>query len=246
MEMSVSFMETDSEMSASFGEVHEVLKVDDTKVSELPWSSKNTVDKLCPTFTEIGVAVRCEPVEGYPLTVTAGDGATTITRCGKNLLNDGWKDFGNYNTAKNFILSLPNGEYTASAKHTEPKSTSYLYLKKSTDGGATWTEHTRLIAGTRTNVAKFDVIEGEMWALWTSNATYLPYIESVQIEVGEEATAHEPYNKETFLHSETIPAWNGVNTLWADVGEITVKGKADPVAIIEKLSNAIVALGGNV
>ena len=33
------------------------------------WSSKNTVDKLCPAFTKSGNVVTCSPVEGYPLGV---------------------------------------------------------------------------------------------------------------------------------------------------------------------------------
>lgn len=42
---------------------------DDSAVSSKPWSSQNTVDKLCPSFTESGAAVTCEPVDGYPLEV---------------------------------------------------------------------------------------------------------------------------------------------------------------------------------
>ena len=44
---------------------------DDTAISKKPWSSKNTVDKLCPAFTESGATVACEPVEGYPLEVVS-------------------------------------------------------------------------------------------------------------------------------------------------------------------------------
>ena len=64
------------------------------------------VDKLCPSFTESGSVVTCEPVEGYPLGVVSGidvkqSGSDTpspdnirpfvehtavkLTRCGKNL-----------------------------------------------------------------------------------------------------------------------------------------------------------------
>lgn len=55
---------------------------DDSAVSKKPWSSKNTVDKLCPYFTESGDLVVCEPLEGYPLTVISyigQDGASKIT-----------------------------------------------------------------------------------------------------------------------------------------------------------------------
>ena len=59
---------------------------DDATVSSRPWSSKNIIDKLCPSFTESGAMVTCEPVEGYPLNVTCdGSDVATITRCGKNL-----------------------------------------------------------------------------------------------------------------------------------------------------------------
>lgn len=46
--------------------------IEDTKVTvDSLWSSKNIVDKLCPTFTESGSVVACEPVEGYPLEVVS-------------------------------------------------------------------------------------------------------------------------------------------------------------------------------
>lgn len=45
--------------------------VDDGRVGNAPWSSKNTVDKLCPSFAESGSVVTCAPVEGYPLGVVS-------------------------------------------------------------------------------------------------------------------------------------------------------------------------------
>lgn len=45
--------------------------VDDSQIGEDAWSSKNTVDKLCPSFTKSGSVVTCEPVEGYPLEVVS-------------------------------------------------------------------------------------------------------------------------------------------------------------------------------
>lgn len=43
-----------------------------------------------------------------------------------------------------------------------------------------------------------------------------------------------------------VLALQGINTLSSNTGDTTVNGKADPTAIIEKLTNAIIALGGNV
>ena len=61
--------------------------VKDDIVSGKPWSSQNTIDKLCPTFTESGAVAVCEPVEGYPLTVEASEEATKVVRCGKNIFD---------------------------------------------------------------------------------------------------------------------------------------------------------------
>lgn len=41
-------------------------------------------------------------------------------------------------------------------------------------------------------------------------------------------------------------ALSGTNTLYSDTGDTQVSGRADPNAVIEKLTNAIIALGGNV
>ena len=56
--------------------------IDDTKIGGSAWTSKNTVDKLCPSFTKNGDLVVCEPLVGYPLTVISyigQDGASKIT-----------------------------------------------------------------------------------------------------------------------------------------------------------------------
>jgi len=224
--------------------------IDDSKiVTDATWSSKNIVDKLCPAFTESGPVVTCEPVESYPLTVTAEQGAILITRCGKNLLSNVWKDLSNYKNNNRLILHLPKGKYVLSAEKNEGAAT-YLYLTKSIDGGTTWETFYRLHTNNSAalNTVSFEVTgaEGEMWALWTASQNYLNLIKWVQIEVGTTATDYEPYLGAEFNVGEPILAIEGINTLWADIGEITVSGKADPTAIIKKLTNAIIALGGNV
>lgn len=70
---------------------------------------------------------------------------------------------------------------------------------------------------------------------------------TVQIEVGNVATDYEPYKCETYEgSSHTITAYKGVNTLVSENGYITVTGKKDRVKALEDLTNAIIALGGNV
>ena len=67
---------------------------------------------------------------------------------------------------------------------------------------------------------------------------------------------HDP-ETDTFTYIEDIntyvppivrklPALPGTNCLWSDCGNTAVTGVADPVGIIEKLTNAVIALGGNI
>ena len=80
---------------------------DDVVAKDRVWSSKATVDRLCPAFDLSGQIASCYPVEGYPMAVTSGIGVAQagsgepspdnirpitghtgarLTRCGKNLL----------------------------------------------------------------------------------------------------------------------------------------------------------------
>ena len=48
------------------------------------------------------------------------------------------------------------------------------------------------------------------------------------------------------LTPQKFTALSGVNTIYSDTGDTTVTGKANPAAEIEKLKNAILAMGANV
>ena len=112
VELNASFEENAQTIDAGMGESIEVipLLIEDDKISDKSaWSSKNTVDKLCPSFNESGDTVTCEPLEGLPLEVVshivpkqAGSGDPSLTnirpitgydsiklsRTGKNLFGD--------------------------------------------------------------------------------------------------------------------------------------------------------------
>lgn len=252
--------------------------IDDSVVStRKAWSSKNIVDKLCPSFTETGVMVTCEPVEGYPLEVTADAEATEVTRCGKNLAK--------LRTQKNYSLSgmssvvdgdatvfngtsaiaannvylfvnvtFPNGVMT---RTTPPKFQPGKYVLKTelvsgTISGATIVLETTPKGGT----AQYSYVAvGASKTIEFSTTTFISPIMQfsangtaenarvrIQIERGNTATAFEPYNGGTFNPGETIPALPGVNTIFADVGEITVAGRADPNAINRKTAERLAAL----
>ena len=114
---------------------------DDTAVSKKPWSSKNTVDKLCPSFSERGAVAVCNPIKDYPLEVVSTinakpDGSAwesiTLTHCGKNLFPDGdLVHIGSAAGYKTLILErpIPPGEYVISL-------VSYTQTPASTNGYA--------------------------------------------------------------------------------------------------------------
>lgn len=248
--------------------------VKDDIVSAKPWSSKNIVDKLCPSFTESGSVVTCEPVEGYPLEVTAEEG-TTITRCGKNLARYPYTD-----TTKtvNGITFTDNGDGTITANGTATANAVFNFGTQRTwalKPGADYTASINQVSGTATGTPGFAVnyyrpgASAGNYSAWLnstvnktvtkpcpadyesvrsyvtipSGAVCTNLVLSVQLEAGTTATNHEPYTEpETFAPGEPITAIPGVNTIFADAGLVTVKGKADPVAIFNNLQNRLAAI----
>lgn len=301
----------------------------DNEVGQFGWSSKNTVDKLCPAFTESDAAVRCEPVEGYPLEVVStiapkesGDtwGEIKLYHSGKNLCGDtpryinkngadvsfidniltfngswsGNQGFGDYSEKLSFLL--PAGTYTWSVKRLSGKCSNaqltigfknQKYGWTASYSSSTIPEFSKSFTVTEPTRLCFCAIGG---------GTFENYRYSVQLEAGEVGTAFEPYKGTTvytadisadcpaegsynwttgILMSEgstpyqhnpetgeltpiddlatyqptvvrNIYAYQGVNTLVSDCGNTEVSGRADPKAMFEKLSSAIISLGGNV
>lgn len=113
------------------------------------WSSKRTLDRLCPAFEANGGMVSCHPVEGYPLgvksrivAVQTGEGdpspdnirpimgwnAASLTRCGKNLFSndvnrvqqiDMKNSSGGDITRWGYVLDLPAGNYVIKGEYKE-------------------------------------------------------------------------------------------------------------------------------
>ena len=270
--------------------------VDSTIAADSTWSSKNTVDKLCPTINESGSVVTCEPVEGYPLgvvshieTVQEGSGTPSpdnvrpiVARAGVTLTHS--------NEAETNTLTIDFGQdvYGGSLNW----ATGVLTIDRKMvilDGTEVWETATTGVSGLpryRLSITYNPVLLDNIWltvnnripcdnlmcsklptvgadAGWTGKAygiyaegyrvinvvhgEYAPDVESLkemmkgaQIAFGLEA----PITIQ--LAQQEILALSGVNTLYSDTGNTDVTGKADPVAIINKLSNAILSLGSNV
>ena len=215
------------------------------------------VDRLCPAFTETGETVTCQPVAGYPLTVTAAEEATEIYRCGKNLFDlavmDGllstYSAESNSFTVKRRGMSINKDGISLKLKDYAPQlkvgETYYLSGNCTHTGkfiylsayAQTW------LFGSSLTITQEMLDSIVYWYNSTTNDdTTVAVISNVQIELGKKATAFEPYNGGTFAVGEAIPALPGVNTLCADTGSITVTGRADPCAVIEKLITRLATL----
>jgi len=253
---------TTEDLQSAIGDISTALDgiIDDSEIGSNAWSSKHTVDKLCPAFSESGSVVQCEPVEGYPLKVMTqlpeGTEAVTLTHCGKNLFDC------NSHTFSEGYVSQGSGVFHSSGNYCLTKYVPIAHLQ-----GQTITLN-KVPGGSNPGMAFYDadkvyISGGDGTAMTVpDNAAYMcfsvpiAYIDGdeIQIEIGKTATEFEPYRGQTYTATPSaesqdwggIPALPGINTLYCDSGVTTVEGKSDPVAIIEKLTNAIISLGGNV
>lgn len=257
------------------GVAHGIKDTDAVNVKQLKDAEVRMVDKLCPSFTETGALVTCQPVEGYPLTVTAEQG-TTITRFGKNLVDtdvllnkyltkdengiyhfDGtvasgsgvigfnppipantpihfkFHDFGGYNANSDALLT-----------------TSVSFADGTSEGG-NWFGVSQNFTNELT-LKKKKAVTALQFYKYQPSEDFRCQFSALQAEIGETATAYEPYQSPvTYTADETgkvtgITGSGEVMNLLADSGIVTVSGKANPAAEIEKLKNAILAMGANV
>lgn len=129
--------------------------IDDAKVGADAWSAKHIIDRLCPAFTETAPAVRCQPVEGYPLTAvsnieTAAD-TLRLWQGGKNLIDLAAMIGEGYTVTKNGVtITLKDGCLHRSGVHTADGATNVLSIGPTQE----W-KHIRLPAGTYSIPSQF-------------------------------------------------------------------------------------------
>ena len=191
------------------------------------------------------------------------DGATKVYRSGKNILKHAIHE-----TAKNGVTFvgredgtiLVNGTATATVlyqiTYKFPIKAGVTYTLSGCEGGSNkkyrlYGSESGIISLYNTSepataVAESDGVINVNFQVF-QGATVTDLVIKPQLEIGSVATPYEQHREtEEFAPNEAIPSLDGVNTIWADSGDVTVTGRADPVAIIDKLTNAIVALGGTV
>ena len=261
---------TDEQLEALKGEPGRV-NLDDTKVGADGWSSKNIIDKLCPPFTKTGPVVTCQPMEGYPLCVTA---QTAVTRTGKNLfggkaLLDALlsKDLGGGVTPdeENKTVTFNPGrmDRTSHLFDKFKENTAYTIILYGCNtlegaGGITnlrilYTDNTseafyfnngKLGANCAANELGYVIYKTRadktIWRIapsWSNGYTLLHYDKCGVFEGEVSLEDFEAYTGHIFQAGEPVPARAGVSNLWAESGDITVTGRADPLPLLQKLSS---------
>ena len=209
------------------------------------------------SYAETATITRCgKNLARYPYTDTTktvngitftdnGDG--TITANGTATASANF----NLGTQRTWALK-PGADYTASINQVSGTATgtpgfAVNYYRPGASAGnySAWLNST--VNKTVTKPCPADYESVRSYVTIPSGAVCTNLVLSVQLEAGATATNHEPSTEpEIFAPGEPITAIPGVNTIFADAGLVTVTGKANPSAIIEKLTNAVLALGGNV
>lgn len=253
------------------GDMGEV-NIDDSAVGSDAWSSKNIVDRLCPVFKKTGTLVQCEPVEGYPLTVNAFDclGVPTITVCGKNLYNP--ETNSGYPLIDGYWINSESGVFSGEGQHKEYCATrdfipvshlqeQYITLNYPPGGnapGMAFYDDEKVYLGSSKggNGGKGLNVKVPKDACFMRFTSTIVNKTEVQIEIGSKATDYERFKSTTAVDNTEaeIPAYSGTNTIYCldhineryGALQVTVTGKADPVAIIDKLTNAVLSMGGNI
>jgi hypothetical protein len=205
-------------------------------------AQNSVIERICPTFEKNGKIVTCEPVEGYPLTVTAEDGATKVFRCGKNLFSTRL-ELGAWNfatrgkiandsiaRAADLVAVAPNTQYVLSGTATYSWNGNMAFYDKDKK----YLGDSKQVYSFTTFTTPADACYLAFHMALSASGVNVNVNGTVQLELGTTKTAYEPYNGGEFTPGDTIPALPGVNILWADSGEIAVKGAEDPLKIIDR------------
>ncbi len=200
--------------------------------------------------------VTCNSLTFRPCLVKVADTPTTITRCGKNLLNlNGATGVSTLFRVEGEDLIVEPGKcygvrwdgsflkvgetYTFSlAEDPTNKGDYWGWFVNYTDGTATSPQQKRVLTITPTKsiqYIRFYIGYGEEFA--TETVLAMP-----QCQWGDTATAYEPYSGHSFpveaSGTTTVPAAAGCNTLYADRGTVTVTGRLDPVRMLLQRGDA--------
>ena len=260
---------------------------------------EQTVDRLCPPFSEADTMVACRPVEGSALAAVSGivprqdgtgdpspdnirpiSGYTAVKLTHSNdtdtqefTLDLGQTVYGGYMDWATGLLTIDREMVTLKGdnavnftveKLSAPACTR-IAIKRAEDDG-------EIHQGVCNHLSShFKTYHGNhsanvpIWSISGNKTVSRCWLYCDPAVVGTDKSSVNAWLKAQYdagtpvqvsyklampitvqLTPQEIHALSGENILYSDTGDTTVTGKADPSAIIEKLTNAIIALGGNV
>lgn len=231
---------------------------------------KKAKEKFCPTINESGKVVQCLPLEGEPLVITPGfteNSTSVVTICGKNLYNKSAYplDTNGYpygsEASKGMFSTSQNYRRTGfiPVAHLAGQTIVLSHCPFATNPGMAF--YTRMPNVSDSADCKDACCGGTTGASIQvpANAVYMVFCvkvadkdADVQIEFGSMTTGYEPYAelKRTIVYPDAtteVEPFKGINTIFAYCGDagadhVTVTGRADPIAEIERLKERVNAL----
>lgn len=229
----------------------------------LDLASENLIDILCPSFSESGYVVQCEPVGGYPLKIIAdSSNQVRFAVVGKNLYNSevyplDAVGYVRYDSGSMYVNN-PSSSYRVNSKlipaaHLRGQKIAIRNAPAITNGNSTsagvvfLTDGEAYISGT--NKDTITVPDNASYMRFTINKEY---VNEAQIEIGSTVTDYEKYVERGIEadHPVELKAFSGINNVYAydhdQPVSVTVTGKSDIATMIDKLTQAVISLGGNI
>lgn len=236
---------------------------------------KKAKEKFCPTINESGKVVQCCPLDGEPLVIAPGfatGGSTSVvTICGKNLydkaaypLDTNGYPYSSESTAKGTFATSQNYRRTGfiPVAHLAGQTIVLSHCPFATNPGMAF--YTRMPNVSDSADCKDACCGGTTGASIQvpANAVYMVFCvkvadkdADVQIELGSVTTGYEPYAEQKRIMvypdvtSVEVEPFKGTNTVFAYgdniANTVTVTGTTDPIAEIERLTDILTAMGGN-
>lgn len=235
---------------------------------------KKAKEVFCPPINETGKVVQCCPIDGEPLVITPefAIGANSVVAiCGKNLydktaypLDTNGYPYGSESTSKGMFATSQNYRRTGfiPVAHLAGQTIVLSHCPNATNPGMAF--YTRIPSISNADDCKAACCGGTTGASIQvpADAVYMVFCvkaadkdADVQIELGSMTTGYEPYveQKRNLVYpdatSTEVDPFKGINTIFAytehEADTVTVTGRTDPNAEIERLTNMLTAMGGN-
>jgi len=200
-----------------------------TKADKSDTYTKEQVDDIIynifPVKTASGIIANFTTGLTYPLvSVTAAEGATTITRCGINLFDNTFSAIDN--TVRYRNIRTGNGTFTMSTDAPIVEGAAILFFLAGNVSSGASTATNGVSNGTSRTVTTTDGYVTVAYRTY-GTPTVSPANYDTQLEFGSQASIYQEYNGQTVpvADATTLTTLSGVNNVYADIGEVTVQYK---------------------